>query len=141
MIKAVKLSEDKEITLSNNLSWALIYKDQFGHDIVPDLMPIMSAVVRLMGELGKKDFLKNADPDAIQEALFELCSLEFVNFLNLTWSLAKANNEGIDPPDRWVRQFDEFPVDIVAPAVFELLMKGLISSKNLQSLQGLKAEK
>ena len=39
MIKTVTLGE-KELTLSNSLAWATIYKDQFGHDIVPDVLPI-----------------------------------------------------------------------------------------------------
>lgn len=139
MIKTVKLNEEKELTLSNNLAWATIYKDQFGHDIVPDVMPILSAIIRLFAGVEQyqdvKEMLKRIDFDAVQTALIELCAFQFVDFVNLVWAFSKAYDDNIDPPDKWVRGFDEFPLDIIAPAVFELLTKGLISSKNLQSLQ------
>lgn len=141
MIKTIKISKDKELTISNNLAWAMIYKSQFGHDIVPDIMPIVSAVTKLLGELGKmagKDMaevLKDLDGDTIQSALIELCALQFTDFINLTWAMAKANDDDIETPEKWVREFDQFPVDIIAPAVFDLLLKGLVSSKNLKSLR------
>lgn len=142
MIKTIKLGKDKELTLSNNLAWAMIYKAQFGHDIVPDIMPIISALAKLMGELSRyngqdvSDLIKNIDGDVLEQALIELCAVQFTDFVNLVWAFAKANNDDIETPDQWVRQFDEFPLDIIAPAVFELLTKGLISSKNLKSLRG-----
>ena len=141
MIKTIKISKDKDLTISNNLAWAMIYKSQFGHDIIPDIMPIVSAVTKLLGELGKmagKDMaevLKDLDGDTIQSALIELCALQFTDFINLTWAMAKANDDDIETPEKWVREFDQFPVDIIAPAVFDLLLKGLVSSKNLKSLR------
>ena len=142
MIKTIKISKDKELTLSNSLAWAMIYKDQFGHDIVPDIMPIVSAVTKLFGELQKNSgqdmtaLLKNLDGDVLQSAMIELCAVQFTDFINLVWAMAKANDDDIETPEKWVRQFDTFPLDIIAPAVFELLTKGLISSKNLKSLRG-----
>lgn len=142
MIKTIKISKEKELTLSNSLAWAMIYKDQFGHDIVPDIMPIVSAVAKLFGELQKNsgqdmtELLKNLDGDVLQSAMIELCAVQFTDFINLVWAMAKANDDDIETPEKWVRQFDTFPLDIIAPAVFELMTKGLISSKNLKSLRG-----
>lgn len=142
MIKTIKISKDKELTLSNSLAWAMIYKDQFGHDIVPDIMPIVSAVTKLFGELQKNSgqdmtaLLKNLDGDVLQSAMIELCAVQFTDFINLVWAMAKANDDDIETPEKWARQFDTFPLDIIAPAVFELMTKGLISSKNLKSLRG-----
>ena len=142
MIKTVKLGKDKDLVLSNNLAWAMIYKSQFGHDIVPDIMPIISALAKLFGELSRysgqevSELIKNIDGDVLEQALIELCAVQFTDFINLVWAFSKANNDEIETPDKWVRQFDEFPLDIIAPAVFELLTKGLISSKNLKSLRG-----
>ena len=141
MIKTIKISKDKELTLSNSLAWAMIYKDQFGHDIVPDIMPIVSAIAKLFGELQKNsgrdmtDLLKNLDGDALQSAMIELCAVQFTDFINLVWAMAKANDDDIETPEKWARQFDTFPLDIIAPAVLELVTKGLISSKNLKSLR------
>ena len=141
MVKTIKIAKDKELTLSNNLAWAMIYKAQFGHDIIPDIMPILSAMAKLFGELTKYngqemgELIKNIDGDALEDALIQLCAIQFTDFVNLVWAFAKANDDDIEPPEIWVRQFDEFPLDIIAPAVLELLTKGLISSKNLKSLR------
>lgn len=141
MIKTIKLNDEKELTLSNNLAWAMIYKDQFGHDILPDIMPIFSAMTKMLNEISKVsgqdigDAIKLIDSDALQDAMIEMCALQFTDFINLTWALAKANDDTIEPPYQWASQFDEFPLDLIGPAVFELLAKGLVSSKNLTSLR------
>lgn len=141
MIKTIKINKDTELTLSNSLAWAMIYKDQFGHDIVPDVMPIVSAITKLFGELQKysgqdmTEIIKNLDGDILQSAMIELCAVQFTDFVNLVWAMAKANDDDIEPPEKWVRQFDTFPLDLIAPAVFDLLLKGLVSSKNLKSLR------
>ena len=145
MIKTIKLNDEKELTLSNNLAWATIYRDQFGHDIVPDAMPILSAVLRLINEV--KDYtdvneiIKTVNFDTLQDTLIELCAFQFTDFINLVWAFAKAYDDNTEAPEKWVRQFDEFPLDIIVPAVFELLTKGMISSKNLKSLQRKKTPK
>lgn len=145
MIKTVKINKEQELTLSNNLAWATIYKDQFGHDIIPDIMPLMSAAIRLIKEMtaytDMNEIVKNTDFETIQETLIELCAFQFTDVLNLVWAFNKAYDENIDPPEKWVRQFDEFPLDVIVPAMFELLTKGLISSKNLKSLRAKKATK
>ena len=145
MIKTVKINKEQELTLSNNLAWATIYKDQFGHDIIPDIMPLMSAAIRLIKEMAAytdmNEIVKNTDFETIQETLIELCAFQFTDVFNLVWAFNKAYDENIDPPEKWVRQFDEFPLDVIVPAMFELLTKGLISSKNLKSLRAKKATK
>lgn len=141
MIKTIKLGPDSELTLSNNLAWAMIYKDQFGHDIVPDVMPVLSALTKLLSELYQTktkdlgEMLKSIDSDVLNDALIELCGVQFVDFINLTWAMAKAYDDDIEDPKLWIRKFDEFPVDVIGPAVFELITRGLISSKNLESLR------
>ena len=145
MIKTIKLNDEKELTLSNNLAWATIYRDQFGHDIVPDVMPILSAVLRLINEV--KDYtdvneiIKTVNFDTLQDTLIELCAFQFTDFINLVWAFTKAYDDNTETPEKWVRQFDEFTLDIIVPAVFELLTKGMISSKNLKSLQRKKTPK
>lgn len=141
MVKTIKIDKDTSLTLSNNLGWVINYKNQFGHDILPDVMPIISAITRVIGEIAQSnstdayEMIRTLDKDALQDALIELCSIQFVDFLHLVWALAKANDKSIEDPDIWVEQFDSFPIDVIAPAVFELLTKGLVSSKNLKSLR------
>ena len=87
MIKTVKINKEQELTLSNNLAWATIYKDQFGHDIIPDIMPLMSAAIRLIKEMAAytdmNEIVKNTDFETIQETLIELCAFQFTDVLNL----------------------------------------------------------
>lgn len=147
MIKTIKVG-NKEVQFDNNVGWAMIYKDQFGSDIIPSVMPMFAAafdiISGLVNETGKTnditlaDILKLTDGDALINAVIHLGNLEFVDFINITWSLAKNADDSIPEPREWVKQFDEFPVDTLAPAIVKLIFKGLASSKNLKRLNALK---
>jgi hypothetical protein len=146
MIKNVTIG-DKDVQLDNNVGWALIYRDQFGTDIIPTLTPMFAGVLDIVSglvqETGKKDEItltdlaKLADGDALINAIAHVSSLEFVDFINITWALAKNADDTIPDPKTWVRQFDEFPVDVLAPEVVKLIFKGLVSTKNLKRLNDL----
>ena len=136
---------DKEVRLNNNVGWAMAYRDQFGRDIVPSLMPMLAAAMDvftgLLNETGKTDNIgfddiaKVADGDALINAAIHLGGLEFVDFINITWALAKCADEDIPEPKIWIKQFNTFPIDIIGPAVFDLIVKGVVSSKNLKWAQ------
>ena len=147
MIKTIKIG-NKEVRLDNNVGWAMTYRDQFGQDIIPTLMPMFAAALDIMsgladeagkgGDMSVSDILKMADGDALINAAAHLGGLEFVDFINITWALAKNADDDIPEPKVWVRQFDEFPVDTIAPEVVKLVFKGVISSKNLKRLNDLR---
>jgi len=147
MIKTVKIG-NKDIQLNNNIGWCLIYRDQFGQDIVQSLVPMMAGaldiVTGLINETGKvddlnvRDFAKLADGESLINALAHLSGLEFADFINITWALAKCADPDIPEPIEWVKQFDDFPIDVIAPAVAELVYKGVVSSKNQRRLEDVK---
>ncbi len=147
MIKTITI-DDKEIQLDNNIGWAMIYKDQFGTDIIPALMPLFAGAMDIISEflqkVGKTDeidvreVLAEVDGDALMNAVIHLSGLEFVDFINIVWALAKNADEKIPEPRKWVEQFDTFPVDEIAPEVVKLIAKGVISSKNMERLSALK---
>lgn len=143
MIKTIKI-DNKEVRLSNNVSWALIYKNQFGSDIIQALMPMIAGALDIVSglvqgdEITLKDLAKVADGDKFMDAMIHIGNVEFTDFLNVTWALAKAADDDIPEPMEWVKQFDSFPLDTIAPAVLSLLLKGLVSSKNLRKLNDLK---
>lgn len=143
MIKTIKI-DNKEVQLSNNVSWALIYKNQFGSDIIQALMPMIAGALDIVSglvqgdEITLKDLAKVADGDKFMDAMIHIGNVEFTDFLNVTWALAKAADDDIPEPMEWVKQFDSFPLDTIAPAVLSLLLKGLVSSKNLRKLNDLK---
>ena len=124
------------------------YRDQFGKDIVPALMPILASLMEgvstIISESGSNEVTMADIADAVQgrsmDVLLPMFQVEFVDtIINVTWAMAKAADENIEPPKRWVRQFEEFPLDVVVPAVYELVLKGFVSSKNLKRLKKISA--
>ena len=146
MEKTIKIGK-QEVRLTNNVSWAITYRDQFGHDIIPTLMPMLAAVLDIVsgmidevsvgGKVEVTDLLRNLDGDKLFDAVLHLSGLEFVELINITWAMAKAADDDIPDPKTWVKGFNEFPVDKIAPEVFSLAFKGLVSSKNLKRLKDL----
>jgi len=146
MEKTIKIGE-LEVRLSNNISWALIYRDQFGRDIIPTLMPLLAGLLDILGgflkngktdDLSLGDVAEMMDGDELMNAYIHLSGLEFADFINITWALAKCADSSIPEPTMWVRQFEEFPVDVIGPTVFSMIFKGVVSSKNLKRLTSLK---
>lgn len=143
MEKVIKIGR-QEVRLNNNVSWCMEYRDQFGKDIVPALMPVIASAVEgistVVSEAGA-DSVSYADiAEALRgrtlDILLPLFQVEFVDvIINVTWAMAKAADENIAPPKQWVRQFEEFPLDVVGPAVYDLVVKGFISSKNRKRLK------
>ena len=144
MEKIIKIGK-QEVRLNNNVAWTMEYREQFGKDILPAIMPLLASMVEgvstLMADAGRNGELTTTNiAEALEgramEVLLPMFQAEFVDLIvNVTWSMAKAADESIEPPKRWVRQFEEFPLDIVGPAVFDLIMKGFVSSKNLKRLK------
>ena len=143
MERIIKIA-DKEVRLNNNVAWTMEYRDQFGKDIVPALMPILASLMEgvstIISESGSNEVTMADIADAVQgrsmDVLLPMFQVEFVDtIINVTWAMAKAADENTEPPKRWVRQFEEFPLDVVVPAVYELVLKGFVSSKNLKRLK------
>ena len=147
MEKIIKIGK-QEVRLNNNVAWTMEYRDQFGKDIVPALMPILASLMEgvstIISESGSNEVTMADIADAVQgrsmDVLLPMFQVEFVDtIVNVTWAMAKAADEDIEPPKRWVRQFEEFPLDVVVPAVYELVLKGFVSSKNLKRLKKISA--
>ena len=145
MEKIIKIGE-QEVKLDNNMAWAMEYRDQFGKDIVPVIMPLIATIIEttavVVSESDKNGLSVKSVADAIQgramEVLLPLYQVEFVDIvINITWAMAKVADDSIDPPKKWIRQFDSFPIDVIGPEVLNLVTKGSISSKNLKRLKGL----
>ena len=142
MEKVIKIGK-QEVRLNNNVAWTMEYRDQFGKDIVPVVMPLLASMMEgistIIAETGNEVNLSTI-AEAIQgraiDIMLPMFQVEFVDLvINVTWAMAKVADEGLAPPKQWVRQFEEFPIDIVGPAVFDLILKGFVSSKNLKRLK------
>ena len=146
MEKTIKIG-NKDVRLSNNFSWAIVYRDQFGHDIISTLMPMMAAALDVAsgilseassdGKVDVTDLLKVLDGDKFLDAAIHLSGFEAVEFINITWAMAKAADDDLPDPKTWIKGFEEFPLDIIVPEVFTMALKGVASSKNLTRLKNL----
>ena len=144
MEKIIKIGK-QEVRLNNNVAWTMEYRDQFGKDILPAIMPLLASMIEgvstIMADAGRDGELTTTNiAEALEgrtmDVLLPMFQAEFVDLVvNVTWSMAKAADETIEPPKRWVRQFEEFPLDVVGPAVFDMVLKGFVSSKNLKRLK------
>ena len=147
MEKIIKIGK-KSVKLNNRVSWAIVYRDQFGRDIIPTIMPLFASALDIISgiinETGKTDDIeltdlaKLADGDSLLNAAIHLGGFEFTDLICITWALAKCADEDIPEPREWIKEFETFPVDVVAPEVFSLIFKGVVSSKNLKRLEDLK---
>ena len=142
MKKTIKIDKEQSLTLSNNVGWLFIYRDQFGKDIIPTLVPALNAGIDLIFAIYKatggkldKNVLMQMDPDELTSAMWSAAGIEAVDILNVIWAMAKNADDDTPEPRKFFSQFEPFPLDLIAPAAFELLYKGLISGKNLKRLQ------
>lgn len=144
---------DKEVKLSNNVAWTMEYRDQFNKDVMESMMPAITTIIEtfatVISETGKTELDLMDIMGAIQGRTFDvmlpLTQLGLTDsVVNVVWAMAKAADETIDPPKKWVRQFDEFPLDVIIPEVGGMILKGFASSKNLERLrkmgEGLKTQ-
>ena len=145
MEKTIKFG-DTEIRLNNRVGWVLTYRDQFGTDILPTIMPLFAGLLDIVSgviaqndgdDISLENVLRLIDTDSVMDALVHLSGFELAEFLNITWAMAKEADEDIPEPEKWLRGFDEFPLDIVVPEVFKLAFNGMVSSKNRDRLKSL----
>lgn len=145
MEKVIKLGKIP-VKLSNNVSWTIEYRDQFGKDVVQDHVPMLATIIEtvagIVAENGTEIDIASA-LGSIEGRVFDLIlplmQTEFMTtIIDITWAMAKAADEDLDPPKQWVRQFDQFPVDIIAPVIYDMMLKCFVSSKNLTRLKNLR---
>lgn len=116
-----------EINTSNR--WAYIYLEYFGHDIIPDLVPLIDTFLGIFtGILNGEE----TDPDEVQDALY---GMEYTTALNVIWALAKNANDDIPDAPEWYDGFEKFELDEIFPQVFEKLITTMVSRKKLELLQ------
>lgn len=148
MIKTIEINEEQKFDVNSAAGWLFIYRSQFGHDILPDLLPMLegitSAAINVVPQIDTKDgnvdlntVLSKVDMSDVSELIYSFAGLESVTIINILWSMAKNADRSIETPETWINQFEVFPLDVIIPELFELVVKSCISSKNAKSLQNL----
>lgn len=138
MIKEINISENEKIKLNASLGWVLRYRAQFGHDILPDMLPMLESGLVLVGgamdESGELEWRKLLDFDNVSSAMISFAGAEFTTALNIIWAMAKNADESIPAPFDWANQFENFPLDKIIPEVLDALISTVVSEKNRKRL-------
>ena len=142
MIKEINISENEKIKLNASLGWVLRYRAQFGHDILPDLLPMLESGLVLVGgamdESGELEWRKLLDFDTVSSAMISFAGAEFTTALNIIWAMAKNADDSIPAPFEWANQFENFPLDQIVPEVLDAVINTVVSEKNRKRLGTLK---
>lgn len=133
MIKTI-IIDGKEVQFKASASFPLVYKANFNTDILTIILPLVSEILDGLGDEAIVDGKIVVTPSALSGMLENVYSLEYVDILNLLWTLAKCADETIPEPIKWFGQFDEFPIFDIGKEVFPMLFDSLISKKKLGNL-------
>lgn len=145
MIKTLNI-DGRSIDISTSTRWLYIYRNQFGKDILPELMPAIEAVLRTIGDMldgsaaldDLKDMknggkLSSATTDAIIEILINMANMETITIMNVLWALAYNADNEIGGPMEFYKD-KEVKFDEIVPELAVSIIESSVSSKNARSL-------
>ena len=129
MKKTIKIDKNNKFDISTSWGWAYIYQETFGHDIIPDLVPVIDTILDALTGLINGDYIEEND---IGDKLY---GMEITTATNVLWALAKNADDDIPDVREWLDQFDVFPLADIIPEVMDVLVKSMVSTKKAQLLQ------
>ena len=144
MIKTIRIDDSQSFDINSSNGWLYIYQEQFGHDVLPVLLPAVEAITQALTDLmkgtdGKTDdiaeVLKAADSDTLSDMFITLSGMQLTTVLNIVWSMAKNAKYDIASPQEWVNSFDVLPWDIVVPQALSAALEACISKKKFEKIQ------
>ena len=130
MRRTIKVDKKQEIKINTSWNWAYIYQDYFGHDIIPDLVPLIDTFIDTFTGLLNGD---EVDEEGVSDKLY---GMEITTVTNVIWALAKNADDDIPDVREWLDTFDTFPLDIILPEVLEALAGSMVSTKKAELLKG-----
>lgn len=141
MVKTIVIDE-KEIEINTSAGWLYKYRNRFGHDILPDLMPIIESVLTAIGSIleetggifDKKSIGVAMNNDALVDAFIKMAGMEVITLYNIFWAMAANQNKTIAGPEDYFNQFERFPLDEIIPEMFKAIVDSSVSSKNAERL-------
>ena len=129
--------ENQSVEVDASMGWLYVYRNEFGHDILPDLLPLLETALEGIADLYDSEsdnLLDNLTDEMVEKAIVTLSGLEIVTVINITWAMAKNAVKGTETPQEWVNKFDVFPMDTVLVEITKLILQSCVSSKNSKRL-------
>lgn len=145
MIKTIYLNEGQPVEIDTSMGWFIRYRETFGNDILPDLLPILEAItLAAIDLLDEAESAENIGIDTVLDALRSgtlvnaiamLGGLETTTLLQIVWSMHKEANEGAPGFKAWTKTVPAFYFDEVAPELFWAISDTVVSKKNMDKLK------
>ena len=134
MIKTIEI-EGQPMEVNSAQGWLFCYREQFGHDILPDLLPLLDAALGALNEVYDEEgsIVERLDEVTTNRIIVALSSLEATTIINIFWAMAK-NAGNTTPHHEFVNMFDPFPYEQIVPELFTLIVQSSMASKNSESL-------
>ena len=136
MIKTIQIN-NQPIDINTSLGWLFCYREQFGHDILPDLLPLLEAALNgiadIYGDEEEINLIEKLNDETISQIIVSLSTLEVLTVANIMWAMCKNAGE-TKKPEEWLNSFDVFPMDIIVPQLFRSIIESSVSSKNSKRL-------
>ena len=138
--------ENHSIEVDTSMGWLFVYRSTFGHDVLPDLMPLVEAALAGLAEIfGSKviredhtidpeKVLELMDADALVEMLIKMAGMEMTTVLQIFWAMAKNAHRDLPPAEIFYAGLERFPMDEIIPGLFYAIVDSSVSSKNASSL-------
>lgn len=143
MKKIIKISDEQSFEINSSSGWLYTYQEQFGHDVLPVLLPAIEALLQAFADMVKdsktdnmSDILKSADEETISNMFITLAGMQLTTVTNIVWAMAKNADDNIQNPKEWINSFDVFPWDIVIPQVLMATLESCVSKKKLNTIRG-----
>lgn len=137
--------DEHSIEINSSMGWLFIYRSYFGHDILPDLMPIVEAVLAGLSEIFAAGAVKGEGVDAkkalelmnnddLVDMFVKLAGMELTTVLQIFWAMVKNADAKTVEPQAFFNQLERFPMDEILPMLFYAIVDSSVSSKNAESL-------
>ena len=152
-------SEERSLELDNTFTWMVYYKEAFGHDIVPDLAPILNTIIKgffavfsavdikkivdaaTTKQKGKSEtdraaaimdeIMHKVDPIDLTDVVYEATAIEGTTMLQIMWALAKCADDSVGDFTEWTRTTSGMTPDTLVMEIFDLVLKGWITENPL----------
>ena len=138
--------ENHSIEVDTSMGWLFVYRSTFGHDVLPDLMPLIEAALAGLAEIfGSKviredhtidpeKVMELMDADALVDMLVKMAGVELTTVLQIFWAMAKNARKDLPPAEIFYAGLERFPMDEIIPGLFYAIVESSVSSKNAESL-------
>lgn len=142
MIRTVQF-EGHSVEINTSAGWLFVYRNHFGRDILPDIMPAIETILQMaidiigqidVDEVNANSLVRAIDEDVLEDAFAKMAGAELITAYQIFWAAAKNRNNGIPGPEAYFNQFESFPIDEIAPQLMSAILESSISSKNVKSL-------